>query len=350
MAEPKKSDSNYRPAGKNWLADARAHALDYLNRFAFNPGVELVVKQFDTHFATIKNFDERLEYLQKLAADQWDFRQGRERYEITETYAMDDPKSELGKVVYEGAQIAQMGSRSMATLDHYSIVAILGGANRSPYHRLRFALEQDITYDMFAYLGSERVTLPPEQEIVKDYAKGAKTEFDLGLGAITTLMNDRLGPEGEGEYEVYTSEWHITRLQQKNGVPVMLLSSPPFLGGARANTADTYDFLRRLEQEAMSPAKNILFVTGALYRYAQYFDAMREICLRTGTDIETIGFEQEYIGIEFKPTQFLQELKAAADASIRLRDAVNGDENRNEWRKKYYRRFERDEAMRPEKK
>ena len=306
-----------------------------------NPGVERVVKEFDAHYASIKDPDERIDYLAKLAAKEWDFRKGRERFEITETYDMDAPDSKLGQIIYEGAAYAEMGSRSMASLKHYSIMAILGGANKSVYDRLRFGLEQKITYNMLAYLGSERELAPPEQEQVKDYARGAHTEFDLGKGAIVSLMNDQLTPDGEGEYDVFTSEWHITRLQKKDGVPVMLLSSPPFLGGKRANTADTYDFLRRLEQEAFTPTENILFVTGSLYRYAQYFDAVREITLRTGVDIETIGFEPEYAGLAFKPTQLLQELKAAADAAVRLRKAVSGDEEKNEWRKAYYNRFNR---------
>ncbi len=327
-----------------WLAGACAHATDYLQRFAFNPGVEKVVKEYDSRFAAIRNPNERLDYLQKLAAKHWDFRKGRERYEITETYELDDPGNEQGKRISEGAAIAEMGTSSRATLTHYSIMVVLGGANLGPYNRLRYGLEQHITYDMLAYLGSERELPPAERETVRQYAAGAKTEFDLGKGAITSLLSDQLTQAGE--YELATSEWRIARLQRKDGVSVILLSSPPFLGGRRTNTADTYDFLRRLQQEAFNPTKNILFTTAAVYRYAQYFDAMREIHLRTGVDIEVIGFEQAYAGLEFKPTQFLQELKAAADAAVRLRNAVNGIEEKHDWRTRYYNRFERDEAGR----
>ncbi|HVI69405.1 MAG TPA: hypothetical protein VM581_03010, partial [Magnetospirillaceae bacterium] len=52
----------------------------------------------------------------------------------------------------------------------------------------------------------------------------------------------------------------------------------------------------------------------------------------------------EYGGVQFKPSQFLQELKSAAEAAVRLRDAVNGHEERNEWRTQYYNRFTRDEV------
>lgn len=330
-----------------WLTDARAHATDYLHRFAFNPGVELIVGQFDTKFKLIKDADKRLDYLKGLAAEHWDFRKGRERYEITETYEMDEPGNEQGKVIFEGSAIAEMGTSSKASLKHYSIMAILGGANLSPYNRLKYGLEQDITYDMLAYLGSERVLPPAEKETVKNYARGAQTEFDLGKGAIVSLMNDKLTDNEEGDYEIATSEWRMTHLLTKEATPIYLLSAPPYLGGRRANTADTYDLLRRLEQEALTPTKNILFITGSIYRYAQYFDAMREICLRTGTDIETIGFDPPYMGKAFKPTEFLQELKAAADAAVRLRDAVNGKEELNEWRKRYYGRFTRKESDNP---
>lgn len=331
----------------DWQQHARDHATEYLHRFVHNPGVERIVKEFDPRYLAIQDTNQRIDFLAKLAAEQWDFRKGRERYEITEEFEIDAPDSALGKIVFEGSSYAEMASSSKASLKHYSILAILGGANMSPYYRLRYGLEQDITYDMLAYMGSEREVLAPEAAITKDYAAGAQTEFDLGRGAINTLMADTLSDEGM--YDVATSEWHIARLQTKEGTPIFMLSAPPFLGQKRANTADTYDFLRRLEQEAFNPTKNILFVTAAIFRYAQYFDAVREISLRTGVDVEVIGFNQEYTGNLFKPSQLLQELKAAADAAVRLRDAVNGREERNEWRKRYYNRFERDESMRPEK-
>jgi len=328
-----------------WLQNARDHATDYLHRFANNPGVEKVVEQFDPHFKHIKDPNARLDYLKKLAGELWDYRKGRERYEIVEAYDLDDPNSPQGAKIYEGAREADMGNRSDASLKHYSILAILGGANKSPYNRLKFGLEQHITYDMLAYLGSERELPPAEQQEVKEYAAGARTEFDLGKGAVNSLLGKQLA--GRSEYEVFTSEWHIARLQRQDGLPIFLLSAPPLLGGRRANTADTYDFMRRLEQESFNPTKNILFTTAAIYRYAQYFDAMREIHLRTGVDIEVIAYNPAYTGLVFKPTQFLQELKAAADAAVRLRDAVNGIEEKHDWRKQYYNRFERNEAARP---
>lgn len=327
-----------------WLVTAQSNATEYLMRFVNNPGIERIVKEFDPHYLLVKDPNERLDYLAKIGAEHWDFRKGRERFEVTETDPMDEPGSTLGKIVFEGASSAEMASPSTATLKHYSIMAILGGANMSPYYRLRYGLEQDTTYDLLAYLGSERELAPPEQEITKDYAPGAQTEFDLGKGAVTSLLGNQLS--SGGEYDIFTSEWHIAHLQKQDGVPIVLLSAPPFLGVKRASTADTYDFLRRLEQESLTPTKNILFVTGALYRYAQYFDAVREISLRMGVDVETIGFGPAYNGTEFKPSQFLQELNSAANAAVRLRDAINGREERNLWRKRYYNRFTRDESMR----
>ncbi|HEU5187540.1 MAG TPA: hypothetical protein VFT87_03485, partial [Candidatus Saccharimonadales bacterium] len=131
-----------------WLRHARAHATKYLHLFANNPGVERIVDQFDRKYKTIKNPDERLDYLAKFAGKHWDFRKDRERYEVTESHEMDEPESPVGKAVFEGARIAEMASTSGATLKHYSVLAILGGANKSPYNRLKYALEQPVTYDM----------------------------------------------------------------------------------------------------------------------------------------------------------------------------------------------------------
>lgn len=331
--------SNKKPP--EWLQHARDHATKYLHMFANNPGVERIVEQFDKKYKTIRDPNERLDYLAKLAAKQWDFRKGRERFEVTESYEMDEPGSPVGQAVVEGARIAEMASASGATLKHYSAMAILGGANKSPYNRLKYALEQPVAYDMLFYLGCEREVLPPEAEQTKDYAYGARTEFDLGKGAVLKLLGDKLS--NEGHYEIATAEWHIEHYQTKDGVPVFLLSAPPYLGGKRANTADTYDFLRRFMQDSFTPQKNILFTTSAIFRYAQYFDAVREISLTTGTDIETIGFDFAYGGINFKPSQILQEIKSAADAAIRLRDVVRGKNQTVEWRNQYYNRFTRQE-------
>jgi hypothetical protein len=119
-----------------------------------------------------------------------------------------------------------------------------------------------------------------------------------------------------------TTDSRNASLQQKNGIPIMFLSAPPNQGGKRANTADTYDFLRQHSDIPLNESTNILFATSAIYRYFQYFDAVREITLKTGADIEVIGFDPLYGGQEFKPSQFLQELKSAADAAVRLYEAV----------------------------
>jgi len=316
------SITHHKPAEPEWLATARANATKYLVLFANNPGVERVVEQFDSHYLSIKNPNKRLDYLSALAAKEWDFRKGRERFEITEDFPIDRPDSKAGQNVREGAIQAEMASASIATLRHYSILAILGGAAKSPYYRLKYALEQHVSYDMLTYLGSEREVLPPEHERAKDYAPNAQTEFDLGEAAIRALMPDQV--TGELIYEERTPRSRVARLRSQDNVPVLLLSAPPNQGGKRANTADAYDFLRGYEGSALGPTKNILFATGALYRYGQYFDAVREISLKTGADIEVIGFEPSYSGMNFKPSQFLQELKAAVDAAVRLRNAVDG--------------------------
>lgn len=304
----------------SWLASAREHAMKYLVLFVNNPGVEKIVKEFDSHYASMQDPVKRLYYLAELAAKEWDFRKGRERYEVTEAFAIDAPDSPVGKAVYEGARQAEMASASTATLRKYSIVAILGGASRAPYNRLKYALEQHVTYDLIAYLGSERQTTPAEKEKAQDYAPFAETEFDLGVGAVKTLLTDQI--VGSLEYELKTSKSRVAHLQQKSGVPILLLSAPPNQGGHRANTADTYDFLRLQIGASLDETKNILFATSAVYRYGQYFDAVREISLKTGTDIEVIGFDPVYGGIEFKPSQFLQELKSAADAAVRLYEVL----------------------------
>ncbi|HSA84359.1 MAG TPA: hypothetical protein VLF20_05765, partial [Patescibacteria group bacterium] len=298
-----------------WLVDARSNAWKYLTLFVNNPGIEKVVHEFDSTYLSIKDVNERIDYLAKLAGEHWDFRRGRERWEITETFAMDESDSELGRTIHEGTRSMEMSKPSTATLFHYSILGILGGAFRSPYNRLKYGLEQDVTYDTLVFLGSEREVLPLEQEQTKDYAPGARTEFELGVGAIKTLMGDQLADD---EYEEHIFDGRVLHMKTKENLPILVLSAPVLQGGKRANTADTYDFLRRIEEKGLirNPTKNMLFATAGMYRYAQYFDAVREISLKTGVDIEIVGFAAAYSGMKFKASQFLQELKSAADAAV----------------------------------
>lgn len=303
-----------------WLEKTRSRAIEYLTRFVRNPGAEQIVRQFDPEYENIQDLDERLERLSEIAAREWDFRKGRERFEVIANEPMDQPDSELGKIILEGANHAEMASRSSATLKHYDVVAILGGANMSPYYRLRFALEQPITYNMLVFLGCERPLDSVERSQVTSYAQSARTEFDLGMDAVNRLVDEQLTDSVREVAAI--ADGHFTVLQKKDGIPVVVLSAPSLNGRARANTSDTYKFLRSIEQSSFAPGKNILFVTAAMYRYAQYFDAVRDISLVTGANIETVGFEPTYGGVEFKPSKFLQELKSASDAASRLYDAV----------------------------
>jgi len=302
-----------------WIDPACNHAAYYVVRFLNNPGVERIVAQFDPQYVQIQDPDEKLDRLLGIAAEYWDFRKGRERYEVIADEPMDQEGSELGEIILKAARQAEMASSSSATLKHYAILAVLGGANMSPYYRLKYALEQSITYDKLVFLACEREVMPPERVQAAGYALNAQTEYDLGKGAIRTLLGAEL-VESE-EYEETHLTWRIAHFQKNDGTPVLVLSAPPLDGRRRANTSDTYQFLLQTEGN-IGPGKDILFSTTAMYRYAQYFDAVRDIILKTGANMEVIGYEPAYGGVDFKPSRSLQELKSAVDSAGRLRDAM----------------------------
>lgn len=124
------------------------------------------------------------------------------------------------------------------------------------------------------------------------------------------------------EHETTNPEWRIAHFERKDGTPILVFSAPPYSGGKRATTADTYQFLSQTERDTIGLGRNILFVTSAIYRYAQYFDALQVVLLRAGTDVETIGYEPAYSREAFEPSKFLQELKSAIDAAMKLRNAL----------------------------
>jgi hypothetical protein len=112
-----------------WLKDALDHATDYLNRFVYSPGLEQIVREIDAGYADMHDLGERLARLSEIAGKEWDFRKGRERFEVTESEPMDQPDSVFGKIVLDGVHQMEIAIRSLATLQHYDVVAILGGAN-----------------------------------------------------------------------------------------------------------------------------------------------------------------------------------------------------------------------------
>ncbi len=63
-------------------------------------------------------------------------------------------------------------------------------------------------------------------------------------------------------------------------------------------------------------------MTTGFYTQGQGIPAVQELTLPYGTHVETIGHDAAYSGMVRKPSQLLQETKAAIDAAVRLQQKL----------------------------
>lgn len=268
---------------------------------------------------------DRIEALSKIAENYWDFRKGAERQEVDwSDEQLDQEGSEQWNTIFTAADELGLVKDSEPINKNPNYLVILGGANKAPLDRLRYGLEAIDDCEHVVYLGSSRAISDAEREKANDYAPDAQTEFDLGSGAFEKL----LGAKMTGEYTIERNgdTWGMRMYeyemkgQKRTG---FVLSTPQTIGERRATTYDNYKFFADRAELDTHPDKTVVSVTTGFYTRGQHLPAIQELTLPYGTTVETIGHSAEYTGVKRKPTQLLQEIKSAIDASKRLQDAIN---------------------------
>jgi hypothetical protein len=80
---------------------------------------------------------------------------------------------------------------------NYDVVIVLGGARQSNLDRTRYAVDAikkgNATFKHLVVAGSSRELQEAERENTTNYAPGAKTEFDLCVGAAATAAKENPG-------------------------------------------------------------------------------------------------------------------------------------------------------------
>lgn len=300
-------------------------ANEQLDGFIHNPGLGEMAGLFGVEDVS-DDRSERLAELKEVSSSHWDFRKGQERQATDwDDELLSDPESEQWKTVFDAADklgMVQSGEFTNKTPDY---LVILGGANKAPLDRLRFGLESVDDCGHVVYLGSSRPVSDAEREKAKDYAPDAQTEFDLGSGAFETLLGARLVDEVVEERNGDTWGMRFYEYEGPNGETKQgfVLSTPQMIEGNRATTYDNFKFFAHQAQLEDNPGTTVGAVTTAFYAPAQHFTGVQELTLPYGAQLETIGHSAEYSGAIRKPTQLLQEAKAAIDAAGRLEQAIN---------------------------
>ena len=306
-----------------------------LERFVYNPALGELAALFGQEDLP-EDTKERIAVLQQVGAEHWNFRKGAERQAVDwDEGLLDNPDSEVWNTVFDAASKLGMVESSKPQNANPDYLVILGGANKAPLDRLRYGLESvENVGEAVVYLGASRQVSDAEREKARDYAPDAQTEFDLGCGAVETLLGARVVGEVKEvrkgdvwvmrhyEYDVKDDEGNV--VETKNAIvantPVNIHDNGET---RRATTYDNYSFFARQAELAKYPETSVVAVTTGFYVPAQHFPGVQELTLKYGVDVETIGHDAAYSGVTRKPAQLLQETKAAIDASARLHDALN---------------------------
>jgi hypothetical protein len=290
-----------------------------LDAFVMNQGLAEMAGLFGAEELS-ENRHDRLHVLQDVARNHWDFRKGAERQVVNwNQELLDIPDSEQWHVIFGAADKLGLVQNTKPQNKNPDALVILGGANKAPLDRLRYGLEVVDSFGYVTYLGSSRPVSDAERTEAAGYALDARTEFDLGCGAIETLLGGKVIEEVKTERD---GDVWLTRVYQfeRDGVAkhAFVLSTPQTIGAHRATTYDNYRFFAGRAGLTENPDQSIVAVTTGFYSRGQHLPAVQELTAQYGTKVETIGHSAEYSGVVRKPAQLLQETKAAIDAAVRL--------------------------------
>ena len=312
------------PSYSEQSTQAETLARAELNLFLTNPGLREMAELFTP--ADVLPNDQPLDLLrlQKIAAEHWDFRKGAERQTVDwNDTLLDQEGSAQWNIIFSAADKLRLVQDTEPTNKKPASLVILGGANRAPLDRLRYGLERVEDFGQVAYLGSSREISDTEKQKASDYAPNAQTEFDLGCGAFETLLGaeavDEIIEKRAGDIwgmRLYAFTHHG---EAKHG---FVLSTPQRIGSRRATTYDNYSFFAERAELASDPLHTVVAVTTGFYKQAQHMPAVRELTLKYGINVETIGHSAQYSGATRKPSQLLQETKRAIDAAVKLQIAL----------------------------
>ena len=302
-------------------------AQQELDAFVSNPGLAEMATLFGVEELP-KDPIEKLLALQRVAAEHWDFRKGAERQAVDwNDELLDQEGSEQWNTIFGAAEKLGLVQDTVPQNKKPNSLVILGGANKAPLDRLRYGLEHVEDFEHVVYLGSTRPVSDAERGKAKDYAPNAQTEAELGYGAFETLLGARMVDEIS---EVRHGDVWGMRLYEfeHNGETRhgFVLSTPQQIGARRATTYDNYKFFADRAELAENPDHSVVSVTTGFYTAGQHLPGVQELTLGYGTTVETIGHSAKYSGVTRKPSQLLQETKAAIDAAVRLQEAIGASQ------------------------
>ncbi|GAB3658080.1 hypothetical protein GCM10028833_35350 [Glycomyces tarimensis] len=269
-----------------------------------------------------------LAYLEAFSAEHWDFRAGRERFEI-ESERLDPAKERL---VVEAATALGLGGIAGPRHERYTHVLVLGGLAASCLFRSRFAAELlagGVQAASVTGVGGFRPFGEAEAAFVETSGLTGRFEIDAMEEGLRRAFGITGATETEehGDPENDPGRAWKTAAYDAGPITVRAVAAPSSEPDRRrANTADTCRFWADRVAD-LAPGDSVLVVTSAPFVPFQHCDAVTHLGLPYGCAVDTVGLDlaglpEVRFRTEYASSGYLQEIRSAIRSMRRLHDAA----------------------------
>lgn len=249
---------------------------------------------------------------------------------------------EKAQEIYHAAELFGLTGDTVPRKPEVEAAIVLGGAAKSPLDRTRYVKELldsgQLKTNIVVSLGSERPVDDAErQRTGDDYAKDAKTEFDLMVAAAEKTFSVKASEENLYEWtdpdivSGVPNKHKILHIPASEEVPdIFIISSAVVtdswmkvkVGGKekdilrnRANTEDSLATVARM----LKPGDVVAAFTNAHFKPFQGAAASGQLGA-LGIDAEVVGFDPTHFGNPPKRSdELLQEMLSTADSLARIK-------------------------------
>jgi hypothetical protein len=303
--------------------EAGADAVEFCARWAGSPAMASLVRGWHGELPTDVSATQLLAWLEDFSTV-WDFRRLRRPGDpggTRERNEVEEPRFTPGQHELVRMAATELGLRDTAppARRSYDHIVILGGLARGCISRPLAAaalLRHGVDARRVTALTSFRKLNRGEQSVLESFAiEGAHYEVDVTDAGMRRAFDLAEPDEVHGDNGDEFTSWRVSRYHRLGGhAPVQVVAAPSVRPGNRANTAETCRWLAA-NWQTFQRGESMLIVTTLHYRLFQLADAIREIGLPFGLDVDGVGilpgeFDSR---LEYKPkTQdYLQETRSS---------------------------------------
>lgn len=282
--------------------------------------ISILIDLFDNE-NSMKNFGEDFESdLKKIQvfSQRWDFRKGKERWDVQDDLFAEKNKNEIRNISLR----LDLTNHVNPSLDPNFILP-LGGARRANYVRPLMASkiidDQKWCNRTIVALSGTRPIKDIEKPYIKEYAKGAETEYEAICYGMEKAFSVNQYSEKKNRSECINSQSAIRRYEGcSNNNNLFCLAAPssePKI--RRANSYDTFNYF--LEKFNVRKGDALLLVTSCIYVPFQLLKFM-DLAIENDFDVDCIGADPVDNYSLSNTSNYLQEIKGTIDAICMLMD------------------------------